>query len=112
MSKPEIGVKYYENVSIISAFLNDELVNLSSFDNKNFIFNPSSNLPNGDYYFEITVKDLEKFTRTDFMFFSINVEESTEKMENESNILILIIILVVILIIIIILFKKGFIRYE
>ena len=80
-SKPTISIKYDETMTIISATLNNEPINITSTiitvtsANKHiFIYTPETNLTNGKYILSITVQDTENNSRTDTATYTINTE--------------------------------------
>jgi hypothetical protein len=72
-AQPEFSITYLENVTIIESTLNTEPIELTTNDDKEFIFSTDSNLSDGEYTLSITVNDSNDYTRTDTITFSITV---------------------------------------
>ncbi len=111
-SNPTITITYNETVIVIRATLNDELINLSTTDNKIFIYTLETNLTNGSYTLSINVQDTENNSRTDTTVYTINLEKSEDQPEitsYEESPWIALIVIMIILTVIFLLFKAGYI---
>ena len=114
-SNPTITITYNETVIVTRATLNDELINLSTADNKIFIYTLETNLANGSYTLSINVQDTEKNSRTDTAVYTINLEKSEDQPEitpYEESPWIALIVIMIILTVIFLLFKAGYLNYR
>ncbi|MCD6571912.1 MAG: fibronectin type III domain-containing protein, partial [Thermoplasmata archaeon] len=114
-AKPTITITYSENVTVIQSTLNENPISLTSPDNMIFTYTPESNLTNGDYLLEITVRDNENNTRTDAATFTIAVaspEESEEQPLGTSWVIVIVVVAMVVLVILGLLVKAGILYLE
>ena len=115
-AKPTITITYSENVTVIQSTLNGNPISLTSTDNMVFTYIPESNLTNGDYLLEITVKDSENNTRTDAATFTIAVASPEESQEQQPQgtpwIIVIVVLAMTVLVILGLLVKAGVLYLE
>ncbi len=112
-SKPSININYSESVEIVEAKLNNNFVNLSTIDNKSFIFKSNKDLFNGLYNLSVTVKDLEGNFLTSVISFDVhsnflNASKSNKdkKISSSYDLTLLVVLIVIFAVIVFIVFKK------
>jgi hypothetical protein len=117
-TKPTITIIYEEQVKLLNAFFgNINIIDqITSIDNKTFIYTSKLDISNGTYSLNITSQDKDGNNLTNTAIYNIQaaaVENEDEKKNDGFPWMIVILITVIIIILsIFILYKKGFIYIE